>query len=172
LSVQPGLRGSNDLRVGRKMANFQLFFQSGRTKDLSAPMYRRSWTSLPTPFVSAQRLSERTVLSAYFADNLFMKIYGTCLSRCTYATLNPATTNAFLFKDNVYPVWAPKIILGKVYVQFQSFLNLALYGVERLLLEVPAVFRPMQELRHLITRRLVRCRSVLVVCENIQISYP
>ena len=27
-SVQPGLRGSNDLRVGRKMATFQLFFQS------------------------------------------------------------------------------------------------------------------------------------------------
>jgi len=26
LSVQPGLRGSNDLRVGRKMATFQLFF--------------------------------------------------------------------------------------------------------------------------------------------------
>ena len=26
LSVQPGLRGSNDLRVGRKTANFQLFF--------------------------------------------------------------------------------------------------------------------------------------------------
>ena len=28
LSVQPGLRGGNDLRVGRKMATFQLFFQS------------------------------------------------------------------------------------------------------------------------------------------------
>ena len=28
LSVQPGLRGSNNLHVGRKMANFQLFFQS------------------------------------------------------------------------------------------------------------------------------------------------
>ena len=28
LSIQPGLRGSNDLRVRRKMANFQLFFQS------------------------------------------------------------------------------------------------------------------------------------------------
>ena len=28
LSVQPGLRGSNELRVGRKMANFQLFFHS------------------------------------------------------------------------------------------------------------------------------------------------
>ena len=28
LSVQPGLRGSNDLRVGRNMATFQVFFQS------------------------------------------------------------------------------------------------------------------------------------------------
>jgi len=28
LSVQPGLRGSNDLSVGRRMATFQLFFQS------------------------------------------------------------------------------------------------------------------------------------------------
>jgi len=28
MSVQPGLRGSNDLRVGRKMAALQLFFQS------------------------------------------------------------------------------------------------------------------------------------------------
>jgi len=26
LSVQQGLRGSNDLRVGRKMATFQFFF--------------------------------------------------------------------------------------------------------------------------------------------------
>ena len=40
LSVQPGLRSSNDLRVGRKMATFQLFFQAGRAKDLSAPLYR------------------------------------------------------------------------------------------------------------------------------------
>ena len=39
LSVQPGLHGSNDLRVGRKMATFQLLFQSGRAKDLSAPLY-------------------------------------------------------------------------------------------------------------------------------------
>jgi len=28
LSVQPGLCGSNDLRVGQKMSTFQLFFQS------------------------------------------------------------------------------------------------------------------------------------------------
>ena len=27
-SIQPGLRNSNDIRVGRKMATFQLFFQS------------------------------------------------------------------------------------------------------------------------------------------------
>ena len=39
LSVQPGIRGSNDLRIGRKMATFQLFFQSGRAKDLSASLY-------------------------------------------------------------------------------------------------------------------------------------
>ena len=38
LSIQPGLRDSNDLHVGRKMATFQLFFQSGRVKDLSAPL--------------------------------------------------------------------------------------------------------------------------------------
>jgi len=36
LSVQPGLRGNSDLRVGRKMATFQLVFQSGRAKNLSA----------------------------------------------------------------------------------------------------------------------------------------
>jgi len=29
LSAQPGLSGSNDLRVGRKMATFQLFFSPG-----------------------------------------------------------------------------------------------------------------------------------------------
>ena len=39
LFVQPGLSGSNDLRVGRKMATFQLFFQLGRAKDFSAPLY-------------------------------------------------------------------------------------------------------------------------------------
>ena len=30
MSVQPGLRGSNDLRVGRKTATFQLFFFQSR----------------------------------------------------------------------------------------------------------------------------------------------
>ena len=38
LSVQPGLCGSNE-DVGRKMATYQLFLQSGRAKDLSAPQY-------------------------------------------------------------------------------------------------------------------------------------
>ena len=36
--VQPGLRGSNDLCIRWKMATFQLFFQSGRAKDLSVPL--------------------------------------------------------------------------------------------------------------------------------------
>ena len=40
LSVQPGLRGSSDLRVGRKMATLQLFFQSGRAKELSVSLYK------------------------------------------------------------------------------------------------------------------------------------
>ena len=39
LSVQPGFRGSNDLRVGRKMQTFKLLLQSGRAEDLSAPLY-------------------------------------------------------------------------------------------------------------------------------------
>jgi hypothetical protein len=39
LFVQPRYRGSNDLRVGRKMATFQLYLQSRLAKDLSAPLY-------------------------------------------------------------------------------------------------------------------------------------
>ena len=39
LSIQSGLCGSSDLRVGRKMATFQLFFHSDQAKDLSAPLY-------------------------------------------------------------------------------------------------------------------------------------
>jgi len=31
--------GSNDLRVGRKIATFQLLYKSGWAKNLSAPMY-------------------------------------------------------------------------------------------------------------------------------------
>ena len=38
LSVQSGLRGSNDLRAGWKIVTFQMFFQSGRAKDLLAPL--------------------------------------------------------------------------------------------------------------------------------------
>ena len=47
LSVQPGLRGKNDLRIERKMATFQLFFQLGRAKDLTAPLFTKEhlqWT--------------------------------------------------------------------------------------------------------------------------------
>ena len=38
-SVQPGFWGNKYLRVVRKIATFQFFFQSGRAKDLSAPLY-------------------------------------------------------------------------------------------------------------------------------------
>jgi hypothetical protein len=38
-----------------KVCNCLIQFNSG------LGLYRRSWTSLPTPFVNAQRLSERTV---------------------------------------------------------------------------------------------------------------
>ena len=40
-SVQPGLRGSNDLRVGWKMANFQLFFQSRKQVVIRRGQIRR-----------------------------------------------------------------------------------------------------------------------------------
>ena len=41
LPVQPCLRGSNDLRVGRKMAIFQLFFQSRKQVVVRRGQIRR-----------------------------------------------------------------------------------------------------------------------------------
>ena len=41
LSVQPGLRGRNDLRVGRKMATFQLCFQSREQVLVRRSLIRR-----------------------------------------------------------------------------------------------------------------------------------
>jgi len=41
LSIQPGLRGSNDLRVGRKMATFQLFFRSKKQVVVRRGQFRR-----------------------------------------------------------------------------------------------------------------------------------
>jgi len=43
-SVQPGLRGSNDLRVGRKMATFQLFFSWVGLRIYQHPLYISNWT--------------------------------------------------------------------------------------------------------------------------------
>ena len=40
-SVQPGLRGSNDFRVGRKMAIFQLLFQSREQMEVRRGQIRR-----------------------------------------------------------------------------------------------------------------------------------
>jgi hypothetical protein len=54
--MQPGLHGSDDLCVRRKMATFQVFFQSGRAKDLSVSLYsffnlgaRWGWVVKATP---------------------------------------------------------------------------------------------------------------------------
>jgi len=41
LSLQPGLRGSNDIRVGRKMATFQLFFHSREQVVVRGDQIRR-----------------------------------------------------------------------------------------------------------------------------------
>jgi len=48
LSVQPDLRGSNDLRVGRKMANFQFFFQSREQVVVRRGQIRRIWWVIKT----------------------------------------------------------------------------------------------------------------------------
>ena len=52
LSVQPDLRGNSSLRVGRKMAPFQLFFQSCRAKDLPTPLYRVQWLQWRSPWLT------------------------------------------------------------------------------------------------------------------------
>jgi len=43
LPVQPGLSGSNDLRVGRKMATFQLFFSVQGTGGSPTGLRRIGW---------------------------------------------------------------------------------------------------------------------------------
>ena len=48
LSVHPGLRGSNDLRVGRKMATLQLFFQSREQVVVRLGQIRRIWWVIKT----------------------------------------------------------------------------------------------------------------------------
>ena len=48
LSVQTGLRGSNDLRVGRKMENFQLFFRSREQVVVRRSQIRRIGCSIKT----------------------------------------------------------------------------------------------------------------------------
>ena len=42
MSIQPGLRGSNDLRVGRKMATCQLIFQSREQVVVRRDQIRRT----------------------------------------------------------------------------------------------------------------------------------
>jgi len=48
LTIQPGLRGSNDLGVGRKVATFQLFFQSMEQMVVRRGQIRRIWWVIKT----------------------------------------------------------------------------------------------------------------------------
>ena len=48
LSVQPGLCGCHDLRIGRKMATFQLFFQSKEQVVVRRGQIRRIWWVIKT----------------------------------------------------------------------------------------------------------------------------
>ena len=68
LSVQPGLRGSNHLRVGRKMTTFQLFFQSVRAKDLSALLYQ-----LP-PVTFAFPKTKKSILNNLSTRKYYLKM--------------------------------------------------------------------------------------------------
>ena len=52
LSVQPDLRGSDDLRIGRKMATFQLFFQSREQKVVRRGQIR--WVGRVIKILEAQ----------------------------------------------------------------------------------------------------------------------
>ena len=85
LPVQSGLRGNNDLRVGRKMTTFQLFFQLGRAKDLSAPLYSRfrvvprgkeggAWRWPPT--TSSDEFKERAELYLYAPSGPLWSVLG------------------------------------------------------------------------------------------------
>jgi hypothetical protein len=49
---------------------------------MGSGLYRRSWTSLPTPFISAQRLSERTVLGVHKVFTVFISMYINCELTC------------------------------------------------------------------------------------------
>ena len=48
LSVQPGLRGSNDVRFGRKMTTFQLLFPSREELVVRRGQIRRIWWVIKT----------------------------------------------------------------------------------------------------------------------------
>jgi hypothetical protein len=63
LAQRKGIGLATAHKVFRKILNL---FPYKVTKWTGSGMYRRSWTSLPTPFISAQILSERTLLYVQF----------------------------------------------------------------------------------------------------------
>ena len=66
MPVQPDLCGSNDLRIGRKIATFQLFFQSGQAKNLSAFVFRCVCMCLGSSTVNICPTTTTTAVSIVF----------------------------------------------------------------------------------------------------------
>jgi threonine/homoserine efflux transporter RhtA len=91
---------------------------------MGSGLCRRPWTSLPTPFISAQRLSERTVFSnitillsvyltaAYKVEELFA--WKACLSiflgMCLLSSVIDYTVeNVFLKRSVIKTLWVSRI---------------------------------------------------------------
>jgi len=97
LSVQLGLCSGNDLRVGSKMATFQLFFQSGRAMDLSVPLYikydlghstllwqRATYTPVWTGFWAARWIRKSGIRNCLNCRVIFTVNNRTPIYKCGY----------------------------------------------------------------------------------------
>jgi len=94
LSVQPGPRGSNDLRVVRKMPTFSIvFFQSGRAKDLSAPLYKHllQYIQTCTRMCACACLSYSSHIKSTFGSILVQPNKTHSVIHCTYRILKKIT---------------------------------------------------------------------------------
>ena len=100
LFVQPGHRGSNELRVGRKMATFQLFFQSGRAKDLSAPPVFSLFLNL---------------------NKMILKVYWSPLAKYLYIQMS--TTDIILFISHIV-LFSSSVLLARYFYCSYNHLSL------------------------------------------------
>jgi hypothetical protein len=73
---------------------------------MGSGLYRRSWTSLPTPFISAQRLSERR--SAEIFANKIKCVQG-CIDACGHHFLHLLKVHSDFLNVDLQKVFANKI---------------------------------------------------------------